>query len=262
MANNSGYLGCSVDDQYNNNKEIIDESLVEEENPIEDGKLINQVIVQSDRANNASFEMQRNDEDVVQYSTSGLLNIEQSQNNIPITELPTPYVKVKLGNSWLKDCDPIFYGASFPMLFPYNEGHPNAKRPVPLSAAQYMRRILNCYDRRHSQDAAFILFMFDLLNRRRVMQHLSVTIHRNPEIARTHAIEVTQEKMKSLLGFNSAKAQAYKLGLPPPNVPSDLFSENLVMKSVTSATRRARGGAEERKEMAQIVTAAVNVRLQ
>jgi hypothetical protein len=34
------------------------------------------------------------------------------------------------------------------------------------------------------------------------------------------------------------------------------------MKSLTSATRRARGGFEERKEMAQIVTAAVNVRIQ
>jgi hypothetical protein len=148
------------------------------------------------------------------------------------------------------------------VLFPYNEGHPNAQRTVPLSAAQYMRRILNCYDRRHSQDAAFILFMFDLLNRRRVMQSLSVTIHRNPEIARTHAVEVSQENMQSLLRLNAEKLRTNKLGLQAPKVPSDLYSENLVMKSLTSATRRARGGFEERKEMAQIVTAAVNVRIQ
>jgi hypothetical protein len=234
---------------------------------------------QADRANNsdnnndANTEAtedneQANTEDTVRYSTSGIMRIVDSESNIPITQVAQststatkdlPHLKITQGNSWMPQNEKILFGAAFPLLYPYNQGHPYSWRPVPMSLEVYLSRILRCCDRRHARDAAFLLFNFDMLNRRKIMQSVAVHIRRNPAVAHTHALTISVESMQALLNHSANCDRNIRLGIPAPLLPPELHSDNMVMKAVTAATAKQRGGKEERKQMSEIVTAAVNV---
>ena len=75
------------------------------------------------------------------------------------------YLRVVSSNNYLNESDRLFYGSSFPHLFPYGIGSPNCERPVRMSVEEGLKYLLSISDRKFEQDDVFFPSSFDRVGR-------------------------------------------------------------------------------------------------
>ena len=144
-----------------------------------------------------------------------------------------------------------FYGQTFPRHFSFGYGTPNDDRPVHVSLERCFKHYLMLADRSMAEDSSMVLFMYDILSRRKLHMSLYLHINKNPRLP-LQALRITTDDIKTLITNTAAYNSALRRGVNTDNLTSNNNNnENAqsAMRIIQKAASNAYGTPEERLKM-------------
>ena len=148
-----------------------------------------------------------------------------------------------------RETNELFYGQTFPYLFPYAYGTPNDERYVKVSTERCYRHYLMLADRTLAQDKILVLFMYDILAQRKLHLNVHLQIKMNPS-AMYKALTITSDDLKNLIKQTANYQAALRRGFTIPQNTAEFQSDaQSIMRLVQNAAFKTYGTNEERVAM-------------
>ena len=146
-----------------------------------------------------------------------------------------------------RETQELFYGQTFPYLFPFGYGTPNDERYVKVSTERCYRHYLLLADRSLAQDKILVLFMYDILAQRKLHFNIHFQIRMNPS-AVYKALTITSDDITNLIRQTANYQSALRRGsVIVENTAESQSNAQSIMRLVQNAALRTYGTNEERE---------------